>query len=409
MSDSFSDEIHSQVERWEKDQGTDAAWDARRLIDQLSKAKQHQLAVEHANRALEIWNDFEPLSSAVAWVLYRKDLAEVSEESNLEQRRLAKHSLDKIKNLCEKEPYGTYSAWPPSALKFTAALAKRWPNAALDILKQLDQKKLNGQRKEKFPSDRERWFMQTTKALDSSGQWEELLRTCTAAQGEACIDDKNQKWISLRLAEALRFLNRIDEAEPIIARLTKDLGDWWLYARWAKVLAQMGRSQEALNAAYRALSAGGASSFGWETLGLVGELLEKSDQELAVAHVRLSRAFRQQEGWPANKPLEELAKRLGISEQDEASISELKKILQQNWRQTEDSKRETGTVIKHINEGAGFIAPDSGGDAIFFSVPMNSNKQLPGVESKVSFIRENSFDKKKNRESERATKWKPAS
>ena len=79
------------------------------------------------------------------------------------------------------------------------------------------------------------------------------------ARGQPCIDAKNQKWIRLRQAEAWRHLGRVE---------AKASGDWWLYARWARVLVDLERAQEALDAAYRALIAGGASSFGWETLAL---------------------------------------------------------------------------------------------------------------------------------------------
>ena len=97
MSQSFESEIQLQLARWAQDQGSDAAWDARRLVNNLSKANQHNLAVEHGNRALEFWDNFEPLSSTLSWALYRKDLADLTEESDLERLRHAKQSLDCIK------------------------------------------------------------------------------------------------------------------------------------------------------------------------------------------------------------------------------------------------------------------------------------------------------------------------
>lgn len=405
MSLSFDSEIHSQIERWKQDVGSDASWDARRLVNDLSKARQHDLAIEHGSRALEIWADFGPLSSTLAWALYRRDLADVTEESNLEYRRRAKHAVNRIQDICRAAPYDTYSPWPTAALKFASVLAKRWPLAALDLLEKLDPMSLSHTKKEEFPADRERWYMLTTKALEAAQRWDELSKTCDTARGQSCIDAKNQKWIRLRQAEAWRHLGQAEEAEPLISNEAKSSGDWWIYARWARVLVELDRTQEALDAAYRALIAGGASSFGWETLALVGELLEQSEPALAADHVRLSRLLRDKEGWPANEPLESLAQRLGVTDAG-GRISELMGKLKKTWQKVEDAEREVGTVIKYLNEGAGFVEPDSGSGSLFFSLPRDSKKRLPEVGARISFVRQKSFDNKKNRESERAAKWR---
>lgn len=406
MTQSLESEVRTQIERWKQDVGSDASWDARRLVTDLSKARQHDIAIEHGSRALEIWGDFEPLSSALAWALYRRDLADVTEESNLEHRRRAKQSVDRIQELCKAAPYDTYSPWPTSALKFASVLAKRWPLPALDLLKQLDPMSLSDTKSEKFPADRERWYMLTTKALETAQRWEELSQACDMALAQSCIDAKNQKWIRLRRAEAWRHLGRVEEAEPIIGAEAKASGDWWLFARWARVLVDLKRTHEALDAAYRALMAGGASSFGWETLALVGELLEHSEPVFAADHVKLSKLFREKEGWPTNQPLEDLALRLNVTD-DDVSTRELVGKLKKIWHKVEDAEREVGTVIKHLNEGAGFIEPDSGSGSLFFSVPRDSKMQLPEVGARVSFVRQKSYDKKKDRESERAAKWRP--
>ena len=277
---------------------------------------------------------------------------------------------------------------------------------ALDLLKQLDPLSLSEAKSEKFPADRERWYMLITKALETAQRWEELSQACDTAIKQICIDAKNKKWIRLRRAEAWRHMGRVEEAVSIIGAEAKASGDWWLYARWARVLVDLKQTHEALDAAYHALIAGGASSFGWETLALVGELLEHSEPALAADHVRLSKLFREKEGWPANQPLEDLAQRLGITNAV-GSIPELVGKLKKIWHKVEDAEREVGTVIKHLNEGAGFIEPDSGSGSLFFSLPRDSKNPLPLVGARISFVRQKSFDKKKERESERAAKWRP--
>ena len=81
--------------------------------------------------------------------------------------------------------------------------------------------------------------------------------------------------------------------------------------------------------------------------------------------------------------------------------------LQKISHKVDDAEREVGTVFKHLNVGAGFIEPDSGSGSLFFSLPRDSKNPLPLVGARISFVRQKSFDKKKERESERAAKWRP--
>jgi len=353
---------------------------------------------------MKLWNSFEPLLFALSWAYYRRDLADITEQCSLERRRVAKQSLDRIRQLCDSNLYGKYSPWPTSALKLSSILTKRWPRAALDLLQQIDFSRISDQPSGGFPADRDRWFMQKTKALEALEDWHELMIVCTEARTQTCIETKNQKWIRLRLAEAWRHTERSAEAEPLIASELKKSGEWWLYARYARVLLDLGRDQEALDAAYRALVAGGASSKGWETIALAGGILERKNPRLACDHVQLARLLRAQEGWPTKPDLESMAERLGATDANR-DISVIFRKLQPIWQNLEDARREVGTVKKHLNEGAGFIDLDSGG-SLFFSLPRNSKLQLPVVGSRVSFVRQKSFDAKKNQESERAAKWR---
>ena len=407
MNASFSQQVDDQKARWLSDTSLDAAWDARRLVDQLSKAGHHDDAIIHGDAALMHWADFAPLASAMAWALYRRDLQEVSEESNLVQRRRAKQALDRIELLSSSDPYGTFSPWTKSVLKLASAMVKRWPKVTVELISKLDKAQLSGEAEGDFGAERERWYLQFTKALQGAGMWGELLEACDAATEDGCIEGKNERWIRLRKAEALWHLGQGAAAEPILRREAARHGEWWLHARLARLLTELDQTADALHSAYRALRSGGAAPLGWETLALVGALLEDTNPLLAAEHIRLAVTFRKAKGWKANKELEARAERLGATAIDgSAATSELIRRLMPTWQEADEAERETGVVMKHLNEGAGFIAPDVGGGSLFFSRSKDSTTPLPSVGQRVSYIRRKSFDAKKARDSERAADWR---
>ena len=380
-------------------------WEVRRQVVELSRAGNHDRAIELGEAALEQQPEFAPLASAFGWAFYRRDLSDLDDQKDLPTRQRAKAALDRIAELCGRDPYGKYSPWPNAALKLAEVLSKRWPTASLDVLTALDPERLVGEKEGDFEAPRVRWVMIRTKALEAAGLWRELLAACDAALEDASLGNNNGHWVALRRCEALRHIGRAEEAEPILRAKAEESGDWWLFERLAQVQESLGRENEAIGTAYRALNSTRVTSFQWRVVFFLARLLEGRDPDLAAKHARLARAFRREEGWPADGQLMALCARLSVRDALDQSSRELVADLGRVWRRIEDAERDIGRVDRHLSEGSGFIKPDRGGEPIYFARARSSNQPLPEVGARVSYLVQKSFDKKKNRESLRAVKW----
>lgn len=382
------------------------AWELRKQVDQLSKSGNHDEAIALGESAIGHHPGFAPLATAVGWAFYRRDLSGLDDQQDLNKRRRAKAALERIAELCESDLYGKYSPWPTAALKMADVMSKRWPAVSLDFLARLDSERLAAEKDCDFEPPRARWAMIRTKALEAAGRWNELLPACDEALGAAWIGEDNKHWVTLRRCEALCHLGRTEEAEPILREKAEKAREWWLFERLAQVQTSLQRKDESIGTTYRALNSTRVTFFQWRVVFFLGSLIADRDPALAAKHAQLARAFRREQGWPADKDLEALCVRLGVKDAVEPSSKELVDELSKTWRHAEDAQRQTGRVVRHINEGSGFIQPDSGGEAVYFCRPKSSNLPLPLVGAPVNYLLQNSFDKKKNQESARAVKWR---
>lgn len=382
-------------------------WDIRKQLDQLSKSGEHDQAIELGESCVDQHPDFEPLTSALAWAYYRRDLGGLDDQKDLPERKRAKFALDRIRALTAGDPYGKYSPLENAVLRFSQALSKRWPREALDHLGILDPERLDNQKDGDFEAPRVRWNLVRTRALEAAGEWADLLAACDAARSDPAFDTKSRRWLTLRRCEALRHTGRAEEAEPILRADVEKSGDWWVFERLALVHETLGRPGTAIEEARRAMNAAGkVSALNWRVVLLLARLLEMQDPELARKHVNLARTLRVDNGWKAVGELENLAERLGATQTEACSAKDLVAELAPFWRSVDDSERETGRVERHINEGSGFIKPDDGGDSLYFAKPRSSSRPLPAIGARVSYLVRMSFDRKKNRDSKVAARWR---
>lgn len=402
----LTDAVIREEERWKIDQSDSAAWDARALVDQLSKGGHGESAVDFGERAVAQWPSFEPLAGVLAWAYYRRDIGNLeADDTTSEQRQTARNALARIKTLLANDPYGRYSAWPTAVLQLSKVAATRWPRAALDLLYELEPSKLNTDSSSDYTSPAGRWHLGITKALEDLEDWDELLRRCDEALTRGPLRHEDTKWVKRRRALALEHLGRPAEAAVILKELRPELNEWWLEGDLARALSASGAEGEAVEACQRALSKPGDLTARWRTVFLLGQLLEGADAGSARDHYQLARHLRVKRGWPVDRELEARAQCLGISGDPPTSLDYSN--LRRTWRAAPDSSSVSG-VVKVVLEGgkSGFITPESGED-IYFAMPRNESAPAPEEGTHVTFRVVDSFDRKKNRASQRAVDVRP--
>ena len=386
------------LERLAIDASESAGWEVRKLVDELSKGGRHDAAVTLGKSAIELLPDFRPLSGAVAWALYRRDLSTLSDETTREDRAKAKASLQQISDLTSDEPYGRYSAFPRAHLALAKIAVKRWPAACLEILSELDPSKLSEESSGDYPSDKARWYLFRTKALAELGKWTDLRTCCQEAGERVHMQPKDFIWIRRREALALEGLGQPGEAAAKLKPLLSEMNEWWLWADYARIALAAGQVDEAEIACRLALEERGKLSFRWKTIHTFGRVCMKNHPDLAAELLLLARNLRKEEGWPPDPELEsdwtELGKIVRLPEKYD------EKKLRSTWQPL---RERMGGVIKTLLEGggSGFIKTDAGQD-IYFGLPKGA-AEAPPVGARVTFICVEGFDKKKQQASKKAS------
>ena len=141
-----------------------------------------------------------------------------------------------------------------------------------------------------------------------------------------------------------------------------------------------------------------------KTVAQLGRLLCVSDPTMAARHLRLVLEIRESQAWPADAEAIDLRAGLPVREDGPADLD-----VMRQWWADRGSERQAGVVDRLLSHGgAGFIKPDDGGDAIFFSRPKTSTVALPAPGTRVTYEVAPSFDAKKNKATVRATDVKRA-
>lgn len=376
----------------------DDAWEVAAAIDRASKAGQHDEAFGLADRGLARHPDSGRLRGAKAWALYRRDIGSLGDTPDLEHRRRAKRALDEITDLVAEERYGSFSPVIRGTLRFSQALLERYPTAALDILRSLDESQLDGTPSQDFPSDRGQWYLKVTSALKALERWEELVTTTSVALESSSLRPDDEVWIRHRLGLAFLKQDRPVEALEHLRAARARKAEWWLDLLIAEALIGLARTDEATATLARVASDKLRSPFAYRVFTLLGDLLSPGDRDAAGTFIQQARYLRTKAGWPADAQTEAIAERLDVelTPEVEPDHAALRSALADLSR----AQRVEGTVAKVLaNGGSGFLALEDG-TSLYFS--MAPGETAPADGTRVSFEVIDSYDKKKDRPSQKA-------
>lgn len=310
-----------------------------------------------------------------------------------------------------------YSPLPVAALA-VAKLAKDQPARVLEILAVLDPNTLSTEpgrmadadgRSRTIPSDLERYWMAQTRALKGAGRWHDLLAALDQVPAGQ-ISSAGAGWLVQREATAHRQLGDPQRALDRLQTLSATHHEWWLMLAMAECHVALGNPDAAFPDVVAALSLPGPGIA--HRIGAV-ELLARlavgqGDSELAREHVALAVAVRSEEGWPIRDDLRRFADEVGA---DPAGTNshDLAKRLRKTWQRLSDEADPPlqGTVGRLLLGDdavahSGFIRC-ADGEECFFRVADVVGGTV-ATDDSVSFRRQRALDRKKNRESWRATR-----
>jgi hypothetical protein len=400
----MTDDFARERARWSGSEDPDSlAWEAAKVARIWSKDRPQETAV-FLRDALDRLPNVAGLVSAAAWNTYRAELAPLPEQQEMTSERAdaAIRALDAIQRWTAEDPYGQYSALPRAVVR-TAKGLERWPERRLAALALIDPMRIPDEADSEYGSLRRSWFLQRTRALLDAERWSDLHTACTSALDSLTLDAKAQGWFIERRARALLGLERYEEAADILRQHVIRSRDWWVRHGLAQALKGTGDPEGAVTQLRLALADGHDLAKRWRAIRMLAELVSGSDSSLAAQHVALARQLRTEEGWPGDETLESMAEQLNAPDVAD------RRILKEYWNSAEDpsaSPRQEGTIDRVLEgEGSGFLTPDGAAEALYFS--MGRGMTAPPSGTRVSFTVVDSFDQKKQRESQRAVGVRP--
>jgi len=301
----------------------------------------------------------------------------------------------------------------------TAKLAGKWDLVA-NWCDRLDYTSLSAETTQlgdhQMMSDRERWFFARIKAAGELKHWE-TARTLGLEASQTFPRRKDfSRWAAKALAEQGEVEQAIVELRELLKR---GKPEWYLYQDLALCQVKAGDKEGALRNCCEAALAYGDHKTKVNVYALLARLwLERGDLLPAAQAAALARVVREQEGWSIPASLQQLEEEIR-REAAESNVSleevpndyrRLEHMLREALQQGVEAGVELcyGVITRLPPEkDFGFLRREDGGGDVYFK-----RREVPRAYLKegqrVAFILEPAFDAKKQQETVRAVKIRPA-
>lgn len=248
----------------------------------------------------------------------------------------------------------------------------------------------------KYPSNKEKYYSQLTKALlklDDIDTCYELSKE--ALQLEELTDDT---WFNWRLAKCANELGEYDEAIDCLKKMIAKKPDWYMKAEIANSYYFKGDFENSLNYAIDAVLTPAPSESKVNVYSLIADLIEDEYPQEALKHRYLEYSIRLNKGWNIDDRLSDEIEDAGLDTEN-AEYWKIEKELKGFWNDLKYKNQEVqyGIISNMLPHGkAGFIQAEDGNSYYFRSFEFKGDKDELHEMTSVSFYLEEGFDKAKN-------------
>lgn len=246
-----------------------------------------------------------------------------------------------------------------------------------------------------YPSNKEKFYNQFTKALLKTDYVNEALESCKAAlEIETLTDDTWFKW---RIAKSYKEIGEYDESLKYLEELSHKKQDWFIFAEMAENYYFKGENEKSLDYAIKAALGPGQVESKVNLYSLLGELLEDEYPEESMKHYYLEYSVRLHNEWGIEESLEE---KIDEAELDSENTEywKIEKELKKFWNELKFKNQQPkyGIISKILSHGkAGFIQGEDGNSYHFIKFDFKGDENDFCEMTSVSFYTEDRFDKKK--------------
>ena len=248
----------------------------------------------------------------------------------------------------------------------------------------------------KYPSNKEKYYSQLTKALlklDDIDTCYELSKQ--ALELEELTDDT---WFNWRLAKCANELGEYDEAIDYLKKMIAKKPDWFMKAEIANSYYFKGDFESSLDYAIDAVLTPAPSESKVNVYSLIADLIEDEYPEEALKHRYLEYSIRLNKEWKNDDRLTEEIENAGLDTEN-TEYWKIEKELKGFWNDLKYKNQEVqyGIISKILPHGkAGFIQAEDGNSYYFKKYEFKGPKDEFHEMTSVSFYLEEGFDKAKN-------------
>jgi hypothetical protein len=377
----------------------------------MRREDRHVEALNLADQALGILPDEPALRDVGAMLFYDVRVKNLPDDADVPTCNRISRDAERYRAvpINGKSVYGNIYSYRLVALKLAQIVVEREPILALRILETLVVGALPTDRKTTeqgggpttlLRSDRDKYYLWITKALEKAGRNEDLLQLEPVAI-PALDGSQHQHWIVMRLVKAAIGLGDFDKANQLAMHRSVDRRN----PQWVPLIAQIqagqGDSDGAIASLKKLIVRAKDLSFQVNNIARLAALIRADHPAIADSLTMLEFRVRSGKGWAIKAELKARVDQIISAGAEQWDDKQIRAWMEESAGMPV-SARGTGVVKSHLPNGAsGFIARD-GLEDLYFVMPRGSTEPLPAIGARVTFVVEPSFDKKRNRNSERA-------
>ena len=248
----------------------------------------------------------------------------------------------------------------------------------------------------KYPSNKEKYYSQLTKALlklDDIDTCYELSKE--ALELEELTDDT---WFNWRLAKCANELGEYDEAIDYLKKMIAKKPDWYMKAEIANSYFFKGDFENSLDYAIDAALTPAPSESKVNVYSLIADIIEDEYPEEALKHRYLEYSIRLNKEWKIEDRLAEEIENAGL-DMDNTEYWKIEKELKGFWNDLKFKNQEIQYgIISNIlpNGKVGFIQGEDGESYFFKKQDFKGSEDEFHEMTSVSFYLKEGFDRKKN-------------
>ncbi len=249
-------------------------------------------------------------------------------------------------------------------------------------------------------SNKENYYLQTTKALLEIENYDQTINYCQQALVTIPeFNNNNDIWFKLRIAKSYKELGDYDDSIDFLKDILKTKQDWYISRDMAENYFFKEEFDESLKWAAKAILArDGKLESKVKMFSLIGDILEiKGFEDESIINKYMYYVIRNAKDWPIDDELKDLLSNYGLDLENKDFMS-LFNEYKNMWVSLKyfGQERQYGVIDKVFDNGKSGFIKSNGKPYYFYTSEFMDDKSFIYEGTEVSFYLEDAYNKSKD-------------